>query len=71
MPTPSQIRIRAENKHLRIIINSLVDAKKALAYFSGPDEVHEVSEKRLDVIQETIDDLEDIYIARVNAAKRK
>jgi len=71
MPTPSQIRIRAENKHLRIIINSLVDAKKALAYFSGPDEVHEVSDKRFDVIQETIDDLEDIYIARVNAAKRK
>jgi hypothetical protein len=40
-----------------------------LAFFSGPDQCHEISEQRFDAIQETIDDLENIYIARVNAAK--
>lgn len=71
MPTPSQIRIRAENKHLRELIQNMKETKDALAYFAGPDEAHEVSEERFLTIEECIFDLQLIYAARVNAAKRK
>lgn len=71
MPTPTQIRIRKENQHLRELIDTLINVKDALAYFSGPDEAHEVSEKRFEIIEDSIFDLELIYNARRNAAKRK
>jgi hypothetical protein len=49
----------------------MLNARDNLAFFCGPDQCHEVSEERFVALQETIDDLEDIYIARVNAVKRK
>ena len=62
-------QMRNENAHLRDLIDGLLTTRDNLAFFSGPDQCHEISEQRFAAIQETIDDLEDIYIARVNAAK--
>jgi len=64
-------QMRNENALLRQLIDDLLTTRDNLAFFSGPDQCHEISEQRFDAIQETIDDLEDIYIARVNAVKRK
>ena len=63
--------LRNQNAHLREIIETMLNARDNLAFFCGPDQCHEVSEERFVALQETIDDLEDIYIARVNAVKRK
>jgi hypothetical protein len=71
MPTPTQIRIRKENLHLRELIQNMKETKDALAYFAGPDEAHEVSEERFLIIEECIFDLELIYNARRKAANRK
>jgi hypothetical protein len=64
-------QLRNENAQLRGLIDDLLTTRDNLAFFSGPDQCHEVSEDRFVALQETIDDLEDIYIARVNAVKRK
>jgi len=60
-----------ENQHLRDIIDNLQQSLRNLAFFSGSNSVKEVSEKQFIILEETIADLEDIYIARVNALKRK
>jgi len=62
-------QMRNENALLRQLIDDLLTTRDNLAFFSGPDQCHEISEQRFDAIQETIDDIEDIYIARVNASK--
>ena len=64
-------QLRNENAQLRGLIDDLLTTRDNLAFFSGSDQCHEVSEERFIALQETIDDLEDIYIARVNAVKRK
>jgi hypothetical protein len=62
-------QMRNENVLLRQLIDELLTTKDNLAFFSGPDQCHEISEQRFVALEEIIDDLEDIYIARVNAAK--
>ena len=59
-----------ELKHLRSLIDSMTDAKNGLAYYSG-EVAHEIGEKTFIKIDELIEDLEDVYIARVNTCKRK
>ena len=68
--TPNWLQ-RNENQNLRDIIDDLQESLANLAYFSGSNPVKEVSEQQFVTLEETIADLEDIYIARVNALKRK
>ena len=63
--------MRRENEHLLEIIENLIISKNALVFFEGPDECHQVSEKRIDAIEDSIFDLQLIYEARVKALKRK
>jgi hypothetical protein len=68
--TPNWLQ-RHENQNLRDIIDDLQESLANLAYFSGSNPVKEVSEQQFVTLEETIAELEDIYIARVNALKRK
>ena len=68
--TPNWLQ-RHENQNLRDIIDDLQESLANLAYFSGSNPVKEVSEQQIVTLEETIAELEDIYIARVNALKRK
>jgi hypothetical protein len=68
--TPNWLQ-RHENQNLRDIIDDLQESLAHLAYFSGSNPVKEVSEQQFVTLEETIAELEDIYIARVNALKRK
>jgi len=63
-------QLRQETQHLRELIDQIEQAKNCLALFQDGT-THEINESTFESLEQVIDELEDVYIARINATKRK